>query len=110
MNILVIGSGGREHALAWKIGQSPRADRVFVAPGNAGTDLDGENVNIKPSDFAALIKFAQQNRVGLTVIGPEGPLALSMPSSRPACGFLPTPLRRGIGGQQGLLQGSAAPR
>ena len=75
MNILIIGSGGREHALAWKIGQSPRADRVFVAPGNAGTDLDGENVNIKPSEFAALIKFAQENSVGLTVVGPEAPLA-----------------------------------
>ena len=48
MNIMIIGSGGREHALAWKIAQSPRADRVFVAPGNAGTDLDGENVNHPP--------------------------------------------------------------
>ena len=75
MNLLVVGSGGREHALAWKITQSPRADRVFVAPGNAGTDLDGENVPISASDFPALIKFAQENDVGLTVIGPETPLA-----------------------------------
>jgi phosphoribosylamine--glycine ligase len=75
MNVLIIGSGGREHALAWKIAQSPRANRVFVAPGNAGTDLDGENVNIKATDFPALIKFAKENEVGLTVVGPEGPLA-----------------------------------
>lgn len=75
MNVLIVGSGGREHALAWKITQSPRADRVFVAPGNAGTDCDGENVDIQPDDFRSLIKFAKENRVGLTVVGPEGPLA-----------------------------------
>jgi phosphoribosylamine---glycine ligase len=75
MNILLIGSGGREHALAWKLTQSPRVDRVFVAPGNAGTDLDGENVPIPASDFAKLIAFAKQNSVGLTVVGPEAPLA-----------------------------------
>lgn len=75
MNVLVIGSGGREHALAWKIAQSPRVDRVYVAPGNAGTEQDAENVDIAVSDFAGLIKFAGQNRVGLTVVGPEAPLA-----------------------------------
>ncbi|MEN6450940.1 MAG: phosphoribosylamine--glycine ligase [Thermoguttaceae bacterium] len=75
MNILVVGSGGREHALAWKITQSPRADRVFVAPGNAGTDYDGENVNIQANDFPALIRFAKENEVGLCVVGPESPLA-----------------------------------
>jgi len=75
MNVLIVGSGGREHALAWKIAQSPRADHVFVAPGNAGTDLDGENVNIKPNDFPALIKFAKECKVGLTIVGPEAPLA-----------------------------------
>jgi phosphoribosylamine---glycine ligase len=75
MNVLIVGSGGREHALAWKITQSPRADRVFVAPGNAGTDLDGENVAIKASDFAGLIRFAKENDVGLCVVGPEAPLA-----------------------------------
>ena len=75
MNILLIGSGGREHALAWKITQSPRADRVFVAPGNAGTDIDGENVPIQATDFPKLIKFAKENKVGLTVVGPEAPLA-----------------------------------
>ncbi|TWT39687.1 Phosphoribosylamine--glycine ligase [Blastopirellula retiformator] len=74
MNVLVIGNGGREHALAWKIGQSSRVERVFVAPGNAGTALDAENVDISPSDFPALIKFAKQNDCGLTVVGPEAPL------------------------------------
>ncbi len=75
MNILIIGNGGREHALTWKITQSPRADRVFVAPGNAGTNIDGENVPIGVADFAKLRKFAQENNVGLTVVGPEVPLA-----------------------------------
>jgi phosphoribosylamine--glycine ligase len=75
MNVLVIGSGGREHTLAWKLRASPRADRVFVAPGNAGTAVDAENVNIPETDFAALIRFAKQNAVGLTVVGPEAPLA-----------------------------------
>ena len=75
MNILIIGSGGREHALAWKITQSPRAQRVFVAPGNAGTAADAENVAIPAHDFPALIKFAQQNDVALSVVGPEAPLA-----------------------------------
>ena len=74
MNVLIIGSGGREHALAWKIAQSPRVDRVFVAPGNAGTAADAENVDIPTNDFPALIAFAKQHAVGLTVVGPEAPL------------------------------------
>jgi len=74
MNVLIIGNGGREHALAWKISKSPRVERVFVAPGNAGTALDAENVDISPTDFPRLIKFAQQNDVQLTVVGPELPL------------------------------------
>lgn len=75
MNVLVIGSGGREHALVWKLKQSPSADRVFAAPGNAGTAEDGENVPIAETDFPALIRFAKQNAVELTVVGPEAPLA-----------------------------------
>ncbi|HUG68714.1 MAG TPA: phosphoribosylamine--glycine ligase [Pirellulaceae bacterium] len=74
MNILVVGNGGREHALAWKIRKSPRADRVFVAPGNAGTAEDAENVDIKPEDFPRLIRFAKENKVELTIVGPEAPL------------------------------------
>ncbi len=74
MNILVVGNGGREHALAWKIAQSPRADRVFVAPGNAGTAADAENVDIPATDIEQLVKFAKENDVSLTVVGPEAPL------------------------------------
>lgn len=74
MNVLVIGNGGREHALAWKIAQSARVERVFVAPGNAGTAADAENVDIPAGDFARLIKFAKENKVGLTVVGAEQPL------------------------------------
>jgi phosphoribosylamine--glycine ligase len=74
MNILIIGNGGREHALAWKIKQSPRADRVFVAPGNAGTAVDAENVDLSPTDFPRLIRFAKENKVGLTIAGHEAPL------------------------------------
>ena len=75
MNVLVVGNGGREHALAWKIAQSSRVDRVFVAPGNAGTAVDAENVDVKSTDFPQLIKFAKQNKIALTVVGPEAPLA-----------------------------------
>jgi len=74
MNVLVIGSGGREHALAWKIAQSLRVDRVFVAPGNGGTAADAENVDIPSTDFGRLIKFSRENHVDLTVVGPELPL------------------------------------
>lgn len=78
MNVLVVGSGGREHALAWKIKQSSRVDRVFVAPGNAGTALDAENVSIAETDFPGLIRFAKENHVQLTVVGPEVPLCLGI--------------------------------
>ncbi|BES73324.1 phosphoribosylamine--glycine ligase [Marinobacter nanhaiticus D15-8W] len=76
MNILVIGSGGREHALAWKAAQSPNADRVFVAPGNAGTAREPrlENVNIDVMELDKLADFAAANNVGLTIVGPEAPL------------------------------------
>ena len=75
MKILVIGSGGREHALAWKLKKSPRAERIFCAPGNAGTAEIGENVAIPVSDLAALASFARENRIDLTVVGPDDPLA-----------------------------------
>ena len=76
MNVLIIGSGGREHALAWKAAQSPQVKKVFVAPGNAGTALENniENVAIDILDFAKLADFAQNNDVGLTIVGPEVPL------------------------------------
>lgn len=76
MNVLVIGSGGREHSLAWKAAQSPSVDRVFVAPGNAGTAREPalSNVAIDTMDFASLADFAEANDVGLTLVGPEAPL------------------------------------
>jgi len=76
MNILIIGSGGREHALAWKAAQSKQVEKVFVAPGNAGTALETnvENVAIDILDFAKLAEFVQNNSVGLTIVGPEVPL------------------------------------
>ncbi|MVF11371.1 phosphoribosylamine--glycine ligase [Ketobacter sp. MCCC 1A13808] len=76
MNILIIGGGGREHALAWKAAQSPVVEKVYVAPGNAGTALEPgvENVNIDAMDLDALVAFAQENRVYLTIVGPEAPL------------------------------------
>jgi phosphoribosylamine--glycine ligase len=78
MKILVVGSGGREHALAWKAAQSPRVERVFVAPGNAGTAADAENVDIPATDVARLLEFARGNDIGLTVIGPEAALAAGL--------------------------------
>jgi phosphoribosylamine--glycine ligase len=75
MKILVIGSGGREHALVWKLTQSPDVHHVFCAPGNAGTAEIGDNVAISASDFGALTRFAKENRVDLTVVGPDDPLA-----------------------------------
>src|SRR6266436_583875 len=75
MKILVIGSGGREHALARKLKQSPRAERIFCAPGNAGIAEIGENVAIPVSDLAALVGFARENRIDLTVVGPDDALA-----------------------------------
>jgi phosphoribosylamine--glycine ligase len=75
MNILVIGSGGREHALAWKLAQSPKAKKVFVAPGNGGTARDPRLTNVELSDVKALADFAQTNKIAVTVVGPEAPLA-----------------------------------
>jgi phosphoribosylamine--glycine ligase len=89
MNILVIGSGGREHALAWKAAQSPLADTVYVAPGNAGTALEPsvENVEIDISDFQALIAFALNNEIGLTIVGPEAPLVNGVVDAFTAAGL-----------------------
>jgi len=80
MKILVVGNGGREHALAWKIAQSPLAKKVYVAPGNAGTALEKEleNVDIAPTDVEGLLDFALKNKIDLTVIGPETPLVLGI--------------------------------
>ncbi|XYQ55146.1 phosphoribosylamine--glycine ligase [Pectobacterium carotovorum] len=80
MNILVIGNGGREHALAWKASQSPLAKHVYVAPGNAGTALEPAltNVDIAATDIPALVAFAQANHIALTIVGPETPLVIGV--------------------------------
>ena len=78
MKVLVIGKGGREHALVWKLAQSPRVERVYCAPGNAGTAEDGVNVPIEVSDFEKLVRFAKKEEIGLTVVGPEEPLTLGI--------------------------------
>src|SRR5438270_676539 len=75
MKVLVVGKGGREHALVWKLAQSPRVEEVYCAPGNAGTAEDGVNVPIEPSDLDRLMRFAKKEEIGLTVVGPEDPLA-----------------------------------
>jgi phosphoribosylamine--glycine ligase len=74
MKLLLLGSGGREHALAWKIAQSPKIEKLFIAPGNAGTSQVGENVNIKATDFDALKAFALAEKIDMIVVGPEDPL------------------------------------
>ena len=74
MNILLLGSGGREHAIAWKIAQSPKVDHLFIAPGNAGTAQTGTNVDIKADDFDAIRSFVLANDVQMVVVGPEDPL------------------------------------
>ena len=74
MNILLLGSGGREHALAWKIAQSPKVDKLYIAPGNAGTKEVGENVNIAVCDFDAIAAFVLANNISMVVVGPEDPL------------------------------------
>jgi len=78
MKILVIGSGGREHALVWKLSQSPLVEKVYCAPGNAGTAIDAENLNIPPEDVSRLIRFVRDNHIDLTVVGPEAPLVAGL--------------------------------
>ena len=75
MNVLVIGGGGREHALAWKLRQSPRVKQIFIAPGNAGTAQVGRNVEVKASELDQLLNFAQRESIDLTVVGPDDVLA-----------------------------------
>ncbi|AUG98746.1 phosphoribosylamine--glycine ligase [Pectobacteriaceae bacterium CE70] len=89
MNILIIGNGGREHALAWKAAQSSLSDKVYVAPGNAGTALEPtlENISIAATDIPALVSFAQQNAIGLTIVGPEAPLVIGIVDAFRAAGL-----------------------
>lgn len=86
-NVLIIGSGGREHALAWKLSQSPRIGKLYVAPGNGGTSHIAENVPIEASDITELVQFAQQHAIGLTVVGPDDTLALGVADAFQAQGL-----------------------
>ena len=89
MKVLVIGNGGREHALAWKAAQSPLVETVFVAPGNAGTALEPalQNVAIGVTDIPALLDFAQNEKVDLTIVGPEAPLVKGVVDTFRAAGL-----------------------
>jgi len=89
MKVLIIGSGGREHALAWKAAQSPRVTQVFVAPGNAGTALETRvrNVDVAADDLPGLVRFARDEQIDLTIVGPEGPLVLGVTDAFAAAGL-----------------------
>ncbi len=106
MNILIVGNGGREHALAWKAAQSPLAERVYVAPGNGGTARESgvENIPIAADDIPALVAFATANAIGLTIIGPEAPLVAGVTDAFEAAGL------RCLGPRKGpaQLEGSKA--
>ena len=106
MNILLIGSGGREHALAWKMKQSPRCSNLFIAPGNAGTAEVGTNVNIDMNDFPALGKFCKDEKIGLVIVGPEAPLVNGIRDYFEAEESLKTILFVGPGANGAQLEGS----
>src|SRR3989344_3709449 len=78
IDVLVVGSGGREHALAWKLSTSARIGKLYIAPGNGGTRLIGENVPIQADEVTKLVNFAKEHLIGLTVIGPDNSLALGI--------------------------------
>jgi phosphoribosylamine--glycine ligase len=87
MKVLVVGGGGREHTMAWKLKQSPRVTKVYCAPGNAGIAKDAENINISAEDVEGLLKFALDNGIDLTVVGPEAPLTLGIVDKFRAAGL-----------------------
>ena len=87
MKVLLIGSGGREHAIAWKLGQSPLLDHLWITPGNPGTAQIGDNVSIAPTDVPALVDFARQHQVDLVVVGPEASLAVGLSDALAAAGI-----------------------
>ena len=90
MKVLIIGGGGREHALAWKCAQSPLADLVFCAPGNPGTSYEKlvKNVPIEADETSLLVDFAQAEKIDLTIVGPEAPLAAGVVDAFEAAGLL----------------------
>ena len=111
MKILLLGSGGREHALAWKIAQSPKVEKLYIAPGNAGTTAVGENVNIKATDFEAISAFALKENIEMVVVGPEDPLVEGIydyfqnrPELKTYRRYRSVRQRSTAGGQQGVCQ------
>lgn len=93
LRILIVGNGGREHAFAWKLSQSPLVEAVYVAPGNGGTGLGDSkvsNVNVKGDDYPGLVQFAQKNSVNLVVPGPEAPLVDGIQGYFQAGSYIPT--------------------
>ena len=107
MKLLVIGSGGREHALAWKLTQSPRVQKVFVAPGNGGTATENGVENVAVTGTAELIAFARKEKILLTVVGPEAPLAAGVVDAFRDAGlkiFGPTPRRGAARSVEGFRQ------
>jgi phosphoribosylamine--glycine ligase len=107
MNVLLIGSGGREHALAWKLAQSPMLDRLFAAPGNPGIAEQAEIVALDPSNHAAIIEFCRAEEVGLVVIGPEAPLVEGLGDALRAAGvtvFGPNRLPAQLEGSKGFTK------
>ncbi|CDL45887.1 Phosphoribosylamine--glycine ligase [Klebsiella pneumoniae ISC21] len=114
MKVLVIGNGGREHALAWKAAQSPLVDTVYVAPGNAGTALEPslQNVAIGVTDIPALLRFAQDENIDLTIVGPEAPLVIGVVDAFRAAGlniFRANRRRRAAGRLKSLHQRFSRP-
>ncbi|MDY0358070.1 MAG: phosphoribosylamine--glycine ligase family protein, partial [Sedimentisphaerales bacterium] len=87
MDVLLVGSGGREHAIAWKLKQSKQLGKLYIAPGNAGTALCGQNIAIEDNDIAALVDFARTQKIGLVVVGPEDPLAGGIVDAMEAAGI-----------------------
>jgi phosphoribosylamine--glycine ligase len=109
MKVLVVGSGGREHAIVWKAAQSPRVDKIYCAPGNAGIAELAECVDIKAMEFDRLVDFAKTNAIDLTIVGMDDPLVGGIVDAFEAEGlrvFGPAEKRRNPGGLQGLFQGS----
>jgi phosphoribosylamine---glycine ligase len=109
MKILILGSGGREHAFAWKVAQSPRVDAIYVAPGNAGTALEPrvQNIDIASDDVAKLVEFAKRERIDLTIVGPEAPLVIGVVDAFKAAGlrcFGPTKLAARLEGSKAFTK------
>src|SRR5262245_66031772 len=107
MNILLLGSGGREHALAWKIASSPLVEKLYCAPGNAGIAQEAEIVALDVTDHRAVVAFCRANRIDLVVVGPEAPLVAGLVDDLTEAGikaFGPSAAAAPLGGSQGFTK------